>query len=123
METIPDLLSKTCPILTRYLARQGVISVRVELISTWVPSEDGAGRRIVDNDMAYRGWYKAVVNGYIRGHRPLLRLEFNANADEDVGNFEDPRSKKRKQEVMGKDSDTSIEFRLGVWGAAKQTKY
>lgn len=104
-----------------------MFNAQIELISIWLPATVHAAvstaRRLVDNDTAYNGWFKAATSGHITEDRPLLNTELLVLEKDSVVSLEEPRSKKRKQEEMRKGSDSNLEFRLGVWDAARQSKY
>lgn len=122
LKSIMNIIAKTRLLWTKYLVGQGVFDAELELLSIKVPAtEVGDRRRLIDNQTAYDGWYKAATNGYFAESRPLLELEFLVR-EKDNG-VEEPKTKKRKHDQMRRDSDSGLEFRLSVWKAAKQSKY
>lgn len=126
LSSVSNLISKGRKIWTEKLAERGLFRGRIELLSIRLPATIGRDRQLVDNDEAYGAWYKAATTGdHISEGQPILDIEFLICEGEiDIRDEQDePRSKKRKQEEMRKNSDSNLEFSLRVWNAALPKKY
>lgn len=105
LKSIMNIITKTRLLWTKYLVGQGVFDAEIELLSIKVPAtEVGDRRRLIDNQTAYDGWYKAATNGYLAESRPLLEIEFLVR--EKDGGVDEPKTKKRKHDQMRRDSST-----------------
>lgn len=134
MSSIACIILRGRPSWARDLAARGITTARMELISIGVPgvgaqsSRTGPVRRILDNELAYRGWFEKTGQNMREGSL-MICLEF-INCPDDFGRYKLQRKKRKQDEMEAFASPPAVaataagvEFSTQVWRNAKQTEY